>query len=264
MKKQSMRNILAILFLIACISATAAQAETITIVGDTWCPYNCGPTSPHPGFMVDIAKKAFARHNIEVEYKAVPWSEAISDTRKGKYTAIIGAATKDAPDFIFPGIPQGWMRNVFYVKKGNPWRYAGMDSLKSVILGLIADYSYDEEMDDYVKKYKLDPERIQMMGGDNALGINLSKLLRGKIGAIIENQYVMQYYLSLNSMEGKVEKAGRRPPSDQDYLFIAFSPKDKSLSHKYADILTQETKEMRKSGELHAILDVYGMEDWEK
>lgn len=258
-----MRNLLYTIIAI-CISATAARAETVTIVGDTWCPYNCGPSSPHPGFMVDIAKQAFARHNIDVEYKTAPWSEAISDTRKGKYTAIIGAATKDAPDFIFPDIPQGWMRNVFYVKKGNSWRYSGMDSLKTIILGLIADYSYDEEMDDYIAKYRLAPERIQMMAGDNALGINLRKLLRGKIGAIIENQYVMQYYLSLNSMADKIEEAGHRPPSGQDYIFIAFSPKDKPLSHKYAAILTQETAKMRKNGELHAILDVYGMEDWEK
>lgn len=246
------------------VDKVTEKKETITIVADTWCPYNCNPKSPHPGFMVDIAKQAFAKHDIDVVYSIVPWDRAIAETRKGLHTAIIGAAHGDAPDFIFPDVPQGFLQNHFYVKKGGKWRFNGINSLNGIILGTIADYSYNDELDAYIKKYKLDPRRIAMMAGDNALGINLSKLKRDKINATIEAKYVMEYYLSQNNMRGEVEDAGALPPSDDDYLHIAFSPNDKKLARKYAAILAKETKNMWANGELKKILDIYGLEDWEK
>ncbi len=238
--------------------------ETITIVADTWCPYNCNPKSPHPGFMVDIAKQAFAKHNIDVVYSIVPWTRAIEETRKGQHSAIIGAAFGDAPDFIFPQIPQGFVQNHFYVKKGGTWRYSGADSLKNIIIGVIADYSYSDEMDQYISKYKLDPEKISMISGDNALGINISKLKRDKIGTVLEGKYVMDYYLSQNNMKGTLDDAGTLPPSKDDFLHIAFSPKDKKQARRYAQILSEETAKMRASGELARILDIYGLKDWEE
>lgn len=240
------------------------QQETITIVADTWCPFNCTPTSPHPGFMIDLVTAAFAKHNIKVEYSIVPWTRAIEETRKGLHTAIIGAAVDDAPDFIFPNVAEGFVKNHFFVKKGNPWRYTTIDSLKGVVLGLIADYSYTEEMDNYIKKYKLDPQRIEMMSGDKALAINVSKLLRGKIGAVVESKYVMTYYLSQNGLQDQVENAGALTITDKNKLYVAFSPKNKKLAQKYADIISEEIPKMRASGELAKILDIYGIIDWEQ
>lgn len=213
--------------------------------------------------MVDIAKKAFAKHNIEVEYKIIPWARAITETRKGLHTAIVGAAVGDAPDFIFPDAEQGFVSNYFYVNKGNKWRYSGVKSLKEISLGVIADYSYNEEIDDYIKQYNKYPEYIQIMAGDNALAINLSKLKRNKIGATLESRYVMEYYLSQNNMKNLFEPAGMLELSEEDKLYVAFSPKDKRKAKKYADILTKETVNMRKSGELQEIMDIYGIVDWQ-
>ncbi len=262
-----MRKIFYIFLSVFCFYFSAqaeAPQEKITIVADTWCPYNCNPKSPHQGFMVDIAKAAFAKHNIAVEYVVEPWTQAIKDTQKGKYNAVIGASTGDAPDFVFPSITQGFLQNHFYVKKDGEWKYTDIKSLNGVILGVIADYSYNDEMDAYIKKYRLDPEKISIISGDKALGINLSKMLRGKIGATLESKFVMEYYLSQNNMVGQVQEAGALPPSDKDKLYIAFSPKDRKLAEKYAEILSAETKNMRESGELAKILDIYGLADWEK
>ncbi len=266
------------LFLSICIFSFTANAENgtpqaqpeadksivISIVADTWCPYNCNPKSPHTGFIVDITKQAFAKHNIEVKYSVMPWTRAIAETRKGIHTAIIGASVDDAPDFIFPAIAQGLVENHFYVKKENKWRYAGINSLKTIVLGAIADYSYNDELDGYINKYKLNPTYIEMMSGDNALGINLSRLARGKIGATVESKYVMDYYLSQHNMQDQVEDAGILPPSDKDKLYVSFGPKNKKIAQKYADILSRETANMRASGELKKILDIYGLTDWEK
>ncbi len=207
--------------------------------------------------------KAFAKHNIDVQYSTMPWTRAIDETRQGKHSAIIGASAEDAADFIFPTASQGFMNNHLYVKSGNPWRYNGLDSLKKVTLGAIDGYSYNEEIDSYIKKYKLDPTYVQLMSGDDALAINVSKLMREKIGLTIESKYVMNYYLSQNHLQNKIDDIASLPPSNRDNLYIAFSPKNKSLSQKYAKIMSDETKNMRVSGELQKIMDNYGLDDWE-
>jgi hypothetical protein len=51
--------------------------------------------------------------------------------------------------------------------------------------------------------------------------------------------------------------------SDQDKLYIAFSPTNKD-SKKYADILVSEQKKMRENGELTKILAHYNITDWQK
>lgn len=254
-----------VLFILLC-SATlfspARAAEPITIVADNWCPYNCDPASDHPGFMIEIAQKAFGKHGIAVEYSTMPWTRAIEETRNGKHTAIVGSSQKDAPDFVFPSISQGWMRNIFYVKKGNAWKYTGIDSLSQVSLGVIADYTYSDQLDAYVQQHTKNMKYIQVISGEDALNINIRKLLAGRIGALIEGKLVMGYTLAQKNLTDQIEEAGSLESSNQDHLFIAFSPKNPNAK-KYADILSRETKAMRASGELKEILARYNVADWQ-
>ncbi len=253
----------AILLAISPLAVSPAKAETITIVADIWCPYNCDAASNRPGMMIEIAKKAFAKHNIDIEYSTLPWTRAIEETRQNKHTAIVGAAFKDAPDFVFPAIPQGWMRNSFYIKKGNTWRFVNLESLSSISLGVIADYSYNDEIDNYVAQNIKNPRLVQIVSGDNALDSNFKKLAAGRIGALIEGSYVADYYIAQNNMHDQFEIAGSLVPSDNDNLFIAFSPKNPKAKF-YADILAKETQALRESGELQEILKSYNVSDWKK
>lgn len=260
--KHMMRAFTLILACFVLFPATS-RAETIKIVADRWCPYNCDPTSDHPGLMIEIAQKAFAKHQIAVEYSIMPWTRAIEETRLNKHTAIVGASHKDAPDFIFPTVAQGWMRNSFFVKKGAPWRYTDMKSLEKISLGAIADYSYNETLDAYILKNKNNPKYVQIVSGDNALDTNVKKLLGGRIGALVEGEYVISYYNAQHGTADKLDIAGTLPPSENDNLFIAFSPKEPKAK-EYAEILAKETQAMRKSGELQNILSAYHVKDWQK
>jgi polar amino acid transport system substrate-binding protein len=258
-----MKNLFALILVLLLLLPAAAKAEVVTIVADQWCPYNCEPNSKHLGLMIEIAKQAFAKHNIEIKYSTMPWTRAIEETRQNKHTAIVGASKQDAPDFIFPKIPQGQMSNTFYVKKDTKWRYTGIKSLPQISLGVIADYSYSDELDEYIAKHNKMPKYVQSLSGDNALEANVKKLLAGRVGAIIEGKYVMSDYLSQHSLIGKLEEAGTLPYTANDNLYIAFSPKEPKAKI-YAEILAKETEIMRKNGELKKILAHYHVSDWQK
>ncbi len=228
------------------------------IVADSWCPYNCDPEAENPGFIVEIAQKAFEKHDINVEYSILPWTRAIEETRAGKHTAIIGAYRNDAPDFIFPKIHQGVSKNRFFVKKGNTWRYQDMASLEKISVGAIIGYSYTDFMDAYIDKYKDDIARVQLISGDKALDINIKKLLLGRVGTVIENVDVMALHLKQINKVDEVEPAGEIL-RDHHELYVAFSPKNPN-AQRYATILSDETKAMHASGELKQIMSKYGLD----
>lgn len=240
------------------LTSAPARAETLLIVADPWCPYNCAPDSPKPGMIVEIVKKAFERHGISVTYETLPWTRAVEETRAGHYNAIIGALHGDAPDFVFPDKPQAISLMSFFVKAGTEWRYTGMESLNDISLGCIADYSYSTELDSYIRANRRDMRRVQPISGENALEINLQKLAIGRIDAFVEEENVMLYHLSSHDAHDGVVLAGSLPLTKDQGLFAAFSPALPS-SKKYADILSRETQAMTKDGTIALIMQSYGL-----
>lgn len=265
-----MRRItLPVIMILGMAVAFAAQAqpkatgETIKVLADAWCPYTCDPKSDRPGLMIEIATQAFAKHGITVKYDLHPWERAIEVTRRGEYHAIVGAAKTDAPDFIYPRVPQGWVRNAFYVKKGSPWRFTGMDSLEKISLGATIGYSYTEEMDAYIARHKNNMRQVQELAGDDVLDTHMKKLLMGRLGAVIESEYVMRYYLQQKNLMDKIDGAGSLPSdTSTEAIYLAFAPKHPD-SKRYADILAKETEALRASGALKKILDAYNVPDWQ-
>jgi polar amino acid transport system substrate-binding protein len=249
-------HLLFVTMLCITLSATVARAETITLVADEWCPYNCAIDSDAPGIMVEIAKKAFEPEGITVDYKIIPWARAIETVRSGQYNALLGAAYGDAEGFIFPTTPQAMMRNSFYVKKGNSWSFKTMESLNTISLGVIASYSYGDEIDAYIARYSDTMPRIQIVTGEDAAQRNIDKLNAGRVDALIEASYVMEYHLKQRGMSDTIITAGMLPASMQDRLFIAFSPSHKD-SKRYVAILNKAMERMKRTGELEAITRRY-------
>jgi len=241
-------------------SLSKSYGETITIVADYWCPYNCDTKGDRPGYMVEIAKLIFGKQKIKVKYQIVNWSRAIYATRKGRYNGVIGAFRGDVPDFIFPGNELGVSFNNFYINKKTLWTYRGDSSLTEHRIGVIKNYSYGKRLDRYIMKNFANSDRILMAYGSNAL-VKLVELLRlGKIHSLVEDKYVWDYHIRNNKYKNNFKIAGQ---IHAQKAYIAFTPRKKS-SAKYASILSAGIAEIRKSGELQKILDRYGLKDWYK
>lgn len=232
-------------------------AGAIQVRADAWPPYNAEPNSEKPGYAVEILKAIFPDDTIN--YQIMPWQRAIADVTEGKIDCIIGASLTDAPGCIFPEEPVGVMKNTFFVKKGSSWKFDGLDSIKSVKLGAVKGYAYDEgALDEYIKSGTA--PAVQAVAGDNPLEGNIKKLLAGRIDVVVENEPVMIWSLKQMSVpQGDVISAGTlAKPSN---LFIAFAP-TKPESKARAEQFSAKLKELRASGELKKILDKYEVTDW--
>jgi polar amino acid transport system substrate-binding protein len=241
------------------ISSQAFCADTVvTIRADSWYPMNGDVGAADPGYMIELAQKAFASGGMTVDYKTLPWTRALDTVKKGEFDCVVGATTADAEGFILPKESWGNFSASAFVKKGDAWRYAGTDSLAKRKTAIIQDYSYGEEMDKYIVA---NPSVFDKNGGDDALTKNIRKLGAGRVNTLIETASVMNATLKKLNMEGQFEDAGEI--NTPESMYIACSPANKARSEKLTALVDEQTKALRSSGELAKILAKYGLKDWQ-
>lgn len=249
------------------VFVTSANADTIQIEADSWCPYNCEPQSSSPGYMIEVAQTVFDKKGIAIKYTNTLWSRALYRVKTGKVDAIVGVSKREAPGLIFPDETLGFSVTVFFTKKGTAWKYTGINSLLRVKLGIQKDYDYGEQIQTYLDVHrKTDKVQVALDGLTMfPLQTNIKKLIAGEIDAIPEDKNVFLYTAKHMGQANAFRYAGsedaKHVTPENSNVYIAFSPENKH-SKKYAQILTEGIRRMRSTGELQFILDKYGLSDW--
>lgn len=238
-----------------------ASGETIKLVADPWCPYNCEPGTDRSGFMVKIARQVFQAQGYEVEYQQRPWVRALQETRDGNFHGVIGATRLEAPDFVFPDLEQGKMANAFWTLADSPWQFQESGSLEGTQLAVIAGFSYGEAIERMLLDERYRPY-ITELHGASPLKNGLKMLERGRIQVLLEDEHVMRYQLQQTGQAQYFKQAGYVPAEpDAVRVYIAFSPAHET-SVDYARLLTEGITRLKASGELEQILATYGVNDW--
>lgn len=232
-----------------------ARAETIVVAADEWCPYNCEPGTARPGYAIEILQKIFEPHGHVIEYKVMPWSRALLETRAGRISAAVGALPSEAPDLLYPEEEHGLYRIGFY-SRWSGWRYEGRESVKGLLFGVAQGYSYGEELDGLIAAGHL---RVAPMPGDRPLAINLWKLESGRLDGVIADQAVFAFVSRMEGLQDRFCFCGS--PDDGHPLYVAFAP-NRPESETYARLLSEGIRELRRSGDLARLLTKYHLKDW--
>jgi polar amino acid transport system substrate-binding protein len=232
-----------------------AHADTWSIRADSWCPYNCEPGAVAPGYMIEILDMAAKASGNTLDYKLAPWSRAIYSARNGEITGVVGLGTLDKDGMVLSekmGVDQA----CFYVNQGSTFKYSGpkdLENLKSI--GTAQGYEYTP---DFRAWAKANAGKVQVMTGDDPLGLNLKKLKANRIEAFLQNVAVLEYSKKTMPELKDVVSAGCLEPIALYAGFGAKSPKageiTKAVNAKMADL--------KKSGELKKLLDKYGVGPW--
>jgi polar amino acid transport system substrate-binding protein len=234
-------------------------AEKIVIAADTWCPVNCSASDKELGYMIDIAQHVFKKHGIEVEYRIMPWARAIIEAEKGQVDAVVGAFKADAPGFVFPQEELGLISNSFFSANDMNWHYQGIDSLSSILLGVIKGYDYGKKLSEYIQ-LNANSGRIFVLTGDSdVLSRAVNMLLANRIDVLVESDIVFWYRANQLGLSEQLKYVGQA--SEPMKAYIAFSPGNKN-SFDYAKILSDGIFAMRSTGDLEKILLKYGLADW--
>ncbi len=124
------------------IAAPHARAAELIFVSDQWCPYNCGPDSGKPGYVIEIATEILVPAGYSVRYLNVPWARALKGLAAGRYHGAPAAFKRPDRDFIYPRETVGVSVTGFVTDKGSTWTYTDLKSLAGIKTGIIKGYAY--------------------------------------------------------------------------------------------------------------------------
>ncbi|MES2215100.1 MAG: transporter substrate-binding domain-containing protein [Pseudomonadota bacterium] len=252
-----MHKIISIFTVIIMLLAQNARAEKIIIAADYWCPYNCKPDTEYPGYLVELVTKAFAKYNIDVEYKLMPWRESVEAAKAGNVHAVIGASKDEADGLILPSFALAEGPTGVYVINGDRWVLDGMESLRKKELCLIVGYGQSGVVEQYIyENYPASPQLFVVEDGLYASNDCLARLMEHRVDILIENDYVMDNMTKNLRSKNDVVKAGNL---GLENLYLALSP-NHNKSYYYMKILGNAMSEMKKNGEALEIAQKYGLQ----
>lgn len=232
--------------------------NVMTIRADYWYPMNGNPRATKPGYMIELARAIMHKHGYKVDYKLLPWKRSLKQVNAGKFDCVVGAYKDDSRELIFPEEEWGIDQVDFYKKKQTTWQYSGIDSLKTINIGVIGGYAYEKNFDKFIAANK-NSGKIQIINENNALELNIKKLLLGRITATPESIYVMNSKLQQMGLTNKIVSAGTLTGGEK--MYIACSPVKES-SKTFVKWIDEGTRTLRTTGEFNRILSRYGLKDW--
>lgn len=235
----------------------------VVLGGDLWCPYSCDPKSDRPGYLIDIARAVFSAHDIEVDYRLMPWKRVLVSLRTGEIDGAIGADQREIPGTITPARGLGPDVTVLAVRGDSDFVYHGAASLEQLRIGVVTDYSFDDggEIDDYIHRHiQAKDGKVEQVYGTDAQMQNMLKLLNGRIDAIMDDQQVLRFTLKRLRSTPALKFIVLDARLDASIAFSAANPR----AQAYADMLSDGVETLRRSGQLKRIMERYGLSDWER
>ncbi len=245
-------------FLLLLITQIAA-ADTVVLATGAWLPYINKVGYEPKGYAVDVLNRVLFDAGCSVVTVNMPYVRALQGVYDGDIDVIIGVREDeiDADKVIKNQVPIGVNIFSFYVKGGNGWVYNGVESLAGKTLGLVAGEIYPELAG--FLSISQNKKHVEFLSGDDAFGRNIKKLLAGRLDVILDNRFVIDYYVHQFDVEQTVRYAGDLgKPVNLYAIFSLHNPK----SEEYARILDQGIRTMRANGELDKILAKYQTQDW--
>ncbi len=242
----------------ACAEEKSSKVKLV-IAGDYWCPYNCLPNSDKPGFLVEIAQRAFYIYEIDVEYKMMPWSQALEKINTGEIDGILGISVPSAKNLVTTKLPLEYSLSGVYTRNDTEWVYDGIESLKGKKISFIMDYVIDESINTFFgSEYTKDPRMFSIEDSEKAVIESIANLLDKKSDVYIEDERVVNYYIKQNNLKDSIKYAGRVTKNKLP-IYIAFSPKTANIK-KYIKFLEEGIASLKATGEYDEIMAKYDIE----
>lgn len=248
---------LAALFAAALAGTPTAAEPAVRLVADVWPPYNDVVGGEREGFLIDVARLAFARHGVRVDYHNVSWDRAREGTLRGLFDGAVGATPLDGEGLVMPPGELGRIQAAFFVRRGDPWRFRGPASLEGVRLGCAQGYDYCPWLNTYIRHWEADPTRVQCIGGPDALWLNLRKLAAGRVDVVVDDPAVLRHAARELGLEDDLVWAGSDPHTTS--VTIAFTPVE-GKGRVWADWLAEGLEVLRQDGRLDSLRGLYGLD----
>lgn len=255
-----LRSFSFLLLLVASVGALQAQTDdeqSLVLTTGGWPPFLAEDLQEN-GFIAHLITDIFAEHDIEVEYRFMPWARAYQEAASGSAdgTAVWMDQADRHEDFLYsdPVLEETF---VFFHLEDKTFDWSDFEDLQGLLMGGVYGYSYGTGFDRAKEKGLFEVDWVS----DEHL--NLQKLLRGRIDLYPQEVSVGQANIQAALSPEEAERIVYHPrPLHNDYSFLLIS-----RAHPQAEELVQlfnETLEaFRASGRYDAYFDAFAAGEYE-
>ncbi|MFZ5569417.1 MAG: substrate-binding periplasmic protein [Thermodesulfobacteriota bacterium] len=224
-----------------------AWAEKVVFVSEDYPPYEYMENGKVVGFDADIIREVCSRIGVEADFKQWPWKRAMVKVKDGSVDAIFSLfRTPEREEFlIFPAEPLSSEKNVVIVRKGSPLKLTRLDDLKGKTVGVVVEYSYGAEFDNFSGIEKEVCKSTENM---------LQKLDAKRMDIAVINEHVMRY---LSRKLGLQDRFDIQFVLNEDPMYVGFSKAKGGRSQELADKFSATLKQLKTEGRLAAIMAAY-------
>lgn len=232
----------------------------LVLAGDYWCPYNCHPDDDNPGYLVELLQRALYIYRIDVEYRIMPWSDALRLAELGEIDGVFGISSVNGRKLVTTRLPLEYSSTHAFTRNETEWVYDGVNSLRGRKVGIIMDYIVDEKINHYIGiNYPINTSGFLMQEGENAVIESIADLIDGDTDVYLEDKRVVNRYVNENGLDIYIRDAGS-VSTEKLPVYIAFS-QELPLVKRYLEYFTEGMASIKATGELEDLRRKYKMEE---
>ncbi len=189
-----------------------SYAETLKVCYDQWPPMTIFPSKEAParGVIIDMLEQIYTAKGYELEYYEVPFARGLDMVAKGlcdmlpekEYSEISGK------DFVYAHQPTFAYTTAFVVRREDPWRYKGIQSLQGKRVATGPGWNYSSMSEDY-QNYIDNPQNSEFVeviaGNDDVVDRAFNMIKDNRVDLYADNALVLQYVLNRLSLHEALE-----------------------------------------------------------
>lgn len=235
---------------------TARKDKTLLFASDPYCPYICDQSAQRPGFFVEFAREALSASGFSVEYELKPWKRVLAEARAGIIDGVMTLSREDDEGLLLPDKPVLTTCQSVVTAKDTPYQWAGGESLAGWSMALVAGYTYDGPVREWLLANQ-DSELIHHIHGADAFHEILDLIARGKLDMTISDCNVAA---STAIDIGYPDRFRYAATGYRVEMYIGMNP-----DHPDASMIIQTLDEalisMKQDGRLLALAKKYGIQN---
>lgn len=210
-----------------------------------------------PGLYLDLARYLFGKEGYQVQYGIFAFLRAMQGTEDCEYD-IIGAINKENSKkiLIAKKIPLK-LEFSFWIKKDNPWKYTGIESLKKIRVANIGGYNYSQASPEYQKFLIENPKQVQLVSGDQTTYRIFKMIVADRIDAFNIDRPQALWTMQKYNLTSKLKEAGSLPNLLDANIGFCPSPRGQKL----LSVFDQAFEKYFADFEVRNIYKKYGLEN---